>query len=164
LGQTTRLRLLVLGTSLLSQEPAPSAKLSIGTAKSSVDAAFGKPFGLFKVEADDDNATIGMPTGMWIVYHLTTPPDRVYVTIVHYGIRTADSGSGRFVDALMLEPAGKPNVAQVLADQPEFASVCKAGCELVLIKNKAGNRSLLLRPKDLRADTPCCISTATAPL
>jgi hypothetical protein len=146
--------ILVIGSFLLSQEPAPSTKLRIGTPKSSVYAAFGKPFGVFKVVADDSNGAIGVPIGMWTVYHLTTPPDRMYVTIVHYGTRSiSDSSSGGVVDALMLMPAGQEKVAQILADQPEFASICKASCELVLATNKAGNRSLLLRPKDLRTDT-----------
>jgi hypothetical protein len=130
---------LLFGPVLFSQ--APSSKLSIGTPKSSVDAAFGKRFGPFKVEANDENASIGVVAGSWDVYHMTAPPDRMYVTIVHFG-------TDQLVDSLMLMPAGKTSVAQIMADQPAFASVCKADCELVLVTNKAGNRSLLLRPKD----------------
>jgi len=134
---------LFFGPVLFSQ--APSSKLSIGTPKSSVDAAFGKRFGPFRVEANDDNASIGATTGVWDVYHLTAPHDRMYVTIVHFG-------TNQLIDSLMLMPAGKTSVAQIMADQPAFASVCKADCELVLVTNKAGNRSLLLRPKDSNTD------------
>lgn len=134
---------LLFGLFLFSQ--APSSKLSIGTPKSTVDAAFGKRFGPFRVEAGDYSASIGVPAGVWDVYHLTAPPDRMYVTIVHFG-------AYQLIDSLMLMPAGKTNVAQIMADQPAFASVCKSDCELVLVTNKAGNRSLLLRPKDSRSD------------
>jgi hypothetical protein len=145
---------LFLASFLPSQEPAPSAKLSIGTTKSAVDAAFGKRFGLFRVDAGDDNALIGMPIGVWDVYHLTAPPDRMYVTIIHFGNHAkSDSASDQFVDSLMLEPADKITLAQILSDQPAFASVCKASCEIVLVTNKAGNRSLLLRPKDSYTNT-----------
>ena len=135
---------LLFGHVVFSQ--APSSKLSIGTPKSSVDAAFGKRFGPFRVETNDDNASIGVPTGVWDVYHLTTPPDRMNVSIVHFG-------TNQLIDSLMLMPAGTTSVAQILADQPAFASVCRADCEVVLVKNKAGNSSLLLRPKDSRTGT-----------
>ena len=145
---------LIFGSSISSQQPAPSKKLSIGTPEASVDAAFGKRFGLFRVDADDDNATIGVPVGTWDVYHLTAPHGRMYVTMVHFGAHSkADSASGQLVDSLMLEPAGTTGVAQILSDQPAFASVCESSCELLLVTNKAGNRSLLLRPKDSRTDT-----------
>jgi hypothetical protein len=128
-------------------------KLNIGTPKAAVAAAFGKRFGLFKVVSDDDNGKIGVPTGLWDVYHLTAPPDRMYVTIVHFGIPPTSSASVEVVDALMLMPAGTSTVSQILKDQPAFASICKAACDLVLVRNKAGNRSLLLRPKDPHANT-----------
>ena len=132
-----------------SQEFAPSLKLSIGTSRAAIASAFGKPFGPFLVASDDDNAAIGAPIGRWDVYHLTAAPDRMYVTIVHFGIGSNDgSNSAKIVDAIMLMPAGAATVAQVLKDQPEFRAVCSAICDLVLVKNKAGNRSLLLRPKD----------------
>jgi hypothetical protein len=134
---------LLLGPALYSQ--APSSKLSLGTPKSSVEAAFGKRIGPFKVEANDVNSSIGVPTGVWDVYHLTAPPNRMYVTMVHFG-------TNQLIDSLMLMPAGKTTVAQIMADQPAFASVCKADCDLVLVTNKAGNRTLLLRPKDSRTD------------
>jgi hypothetical protein len=140
---------IAFGSLLLSQEPAPSAKLSIGTPKASVDAAFGKRFGPFKVEADDSNANVGVPTGTWDVYHLTAPPDRMYVTVVHYNARTA----GQQVDSLMLMPAGATTVLQILRDEPAFASVCRSSCEMVLVTNQTGNRSLLLRPKNSHSET-----------
>jgi hypothetical protein len=52
----------------------------------------------------------------------------------------------------MLMPAGTTSVAQILSDQPAFASVCKSSCEIVLVTNKAGNPSLLLRPRDSHTD------------
>jgi hypothetical protein len=139
---------------LSSQEPSPSLKLSIGTPKSAVAAAFGKRFGPFSVAPGDDNALVGVPTGLWDVYHLTALPDRVYVTIVHFGTQsTSSSAQAQFVDSLMLMPADATTVDQVLKDQPAFASVCEAGCELVLVRNKAGNLALLLRPKNPRTNT-----------
>lgn len=140
---------IAFGSFLLAQEPAPSAKLSIGTPKASVAAAFGNRFGPFKVEADDDNAKIGVPTGTWDVFHLTAPPDHMYVTVVHYDAGTASQK----VDSLMLMPAGTTTVAQILRDQPAFASVCESTCDMLLVTNQAGNRSLLLRPKNSHAGT-----------
>ncbi len=109
-----------------SQELAPSLKLSFGTTKKAVVAAFGKPFGPFAVAPGDDNAVIGAPTGRWDVYHLAVSPDRMYVTIVHFGAGSnGGSDSAKVVDALMLMPAGTTTVSQILRDQPEFAAVCK---------------------------------------
>jgi hypothetical protein len=125
---------------------APSATLSIGTPKPAVDGAFGKRFEVFRVEANDDHESIGVPTGAWDVYHLTAPPDRMYVTVVHFG-------TNQLIDSLMLMPAGTVTAAQMLADQPAFASICRAECQIVRVKNKAGNSSLVLRPKDSRIDT-----------
>lgn len=110
--------------------------------------------GLFKVVPDDDNARIGVPTGLWDVYHLTAPPDRLYVTIVHFGVGSRGSSDpSQVLDSLMLEPADRVTVSQVLKDQPAPASVCKAACDLVLVRNRAGNRSLLLRPKNPNVNT-----------
>lgn len=145
---------LACGSLASSQELAPTLKLSIGTPKTAVVAAFGKPFGPFAVASGDDNAVIGAPIGRWDVYHLTASHDRMYVTIVHFG---PDSNGGsepaKVVDALMLMPAGTTTVSQILRDQPEFAAVCSAICELVLVRNKAGNQSLLLRPKESNTNT-----------
>jgi len=140
---------LVSANLLPSQEPAPTLKLSVGTPMSVVAAAFGKPFGPFALAAGDDNAMVGAPTGRWDVYHLKAPSDRMYVTMVHFGMRpSAESDSAKAVDALMVTPRGTTTVLQLLKDQPAFASACNTTCEVVLVKNRAGNRSLLLRPKN----------------
>lgn len=145
---------LVCGPLVSSQELAPSLKLSIGTPKAAVVAAFGKPFEPFAVTSGDDNAVIGAPIGRWDVYHLTVSPDRMYVTIIHFRAGSNNgSDSAKVVDALMLMPAGRTTVSQILRDQPEFAAVCSAICDLVLVRNKFGNRSLLLRSKEANTNT-----------
>ena len=62
----------------------------------------------------------------------------------------------------MLMPAEKTTVAPIMADQPAFASVCKADCDLVLVSNKAGNGSFPGAPKT-RERGPSCTSMVTVP-
>jgi hypothetical protein len=136
--------------SLLAQQLSPNAKLELGTPRSVVAAAFGKPFERFPVLPNDENATIGAPTGIWEEYHLIAQPERLYVTMIHFG--ASGSGNSGVIDSLMLE-TDHVTVSQILQDQPAFASICRTTCDLVLVTNKAGNRSLLLRPKDQRVGT-----------
>jgi len=153
---------LVSANLLPSQEPAPTLKLSVGTPMSVVAAAFGKPFGPFAVAAGDDNAMVGAPTGRWDVYHLTAPSDRMYVTMVHFGMRpSAESDSAKAVDALMVTPTGTTTVLQLLKDQPAFASACNTTCEVVPSRTERGIDLFSCGPRTGR-ERSCCTSKATA--
>lgn len=139
---------LTYGAILSSQELAPGCKLCLGTPKSAFLNAFGKPFGPMRVSSGDDNAMIGVPVGLWSVYHLTAQGDRMYVTMIHFGALSRNTPTSQnVIDSVMLMPADKVTVAQILKDQPAFTSVCTQQCEMALIKNKFGNPSLLLIPK-----------------
>jgi hypothetical protein len=64
----------------------------------------------------------------------------MFVTLVHFDPNAK-------VDSLMLMPAGNSTVTQILKDHPSMAQICAASCELIQVPEKAGNTSLLLKPK-----------------
>jgi len=139
---------------LHAQIVAPSLQLNFGSKQSAVAATYGKPFEHWKLTTSEYSAQVGVPTGLWDVYHLTTPQDRMYVTMLHFG-----SGSNReqekadlLLNSLMLMPNGHWSVTQILDDQPELRSLCANNCDVVRISNRTGNISLLLKPKAARAD------------
>jgi hypothetical protein len=136
--------------SLNAQTIAPSLVLKFGGSQSAVESAYGKPFGKMRVNATDENGQVGVQPGLWNVYHLTAPGDRMYVTMVHFGPRKdplTKESSPSVVDSLMLMPVENWKVAQILNDQPSFAALCAAGCDVIRVSDKAGKLSLLLEPQ-----------------
>ena len=77
----------------------------------------------------------------------------MYVTMIHFGALSRNTPTSQnVIDYVMLMPADKVTVAQILNDQPAFTSVCTQQCEMALINNKFGNPSLLLIPKASHAN------------
>jgi hypothetical protein len=116
--------------------------------ESSIAAAYGTPFQKMRVTASEEYAKMGVPLGLWQVYHLTPADDRMYVTILHFDHSGADGQPlpSAVVDSIMLYP-GHWTVAQILSDQPGIASICAAGCDVVRGTDKSGDVSLLLEPQ-----------------
>lgn len=139
---------------LHAQSVAPSLQLKFGSSHSAVAATYGKPFGHWKITTSEFSAQVGVPTGLWDIYHLTTPQDRMYVTMLHFGSESNrdQEKAGLLLNSLMLEPNGHWSVTQILNDQPELSSLCANNCDVVRISNSAGNISLLLKPKATRTD------------
>src|SRR5580698_7583334 len=79
---------------LMAQDIAPSLKLKFGTSRPTVTTSYGKPFEYWRLTASEYSASVGVPTGLWAVYHLNAAPDRMYVTMVHLGPRSS-------IDSLM---------------------------------------------------------------
>jgi hypothetical protein len=121
-------------------------QIALGQSQSAISSACGKPFERSREDESSYNVSIGMPLGLWSVYHLIPFGDRMYVTIVHFD--TEDK-----VDALMLMPNGTWTVTQILKDHPSMAEICSNSCELVQVPEKNGNISLLLKPKSTDSST-----------
>lgn len=144
----------IFGQGLTGLEVAPGVQLRLGATQTTVSMKYGKPFGAFRVADADDNARVGVPVGLWQVYHLTAANERMYVTILHFG--TTASGSetpaDAVLDSVMLIPNGNWTVLQILKDHPELAAICTPNCEVLRITDNAGKVSLLLRPKMPKPD------------
>jgi len=130
----------------LAQDGPLRFRIALGQSQSSITAACGKPFEKSREDESSYNASIGVPLGLWSVYHLIPFGDRMYVTIVHFDTDAK-------VDALMLMPNGTWTVTQVLKDHPSMAEICSNSCELVQVPEKDGNISLLLKPKSTSGST-----------
>jgi hypothetical protein len=130
----------VQAQALMAQDTAPSLKLKLGTPGPTVTTSYGKPFEYWRLTASEYSASVGVPTGLWTVYHLNAAPDRMYVTMVHLGPKSS-------IDSLMLMPNGHWTVSQILNDQPELASICSQGCDVLRITPKSGNQALVLKPQ-----------------
>jgi hypothetical protein len=78
----------------------------------------------------------------------------MYVTMLHFGSESnrAQEKTDLLLNSLMLEPNGHWSVIQILNDQPELTSACANNCDVVRISNRAGNISLLLKPKAVLTD------------
>ncbi len=151
----TAVIVLALQTSVLAaQNSAPSLKLSIGTPQSAVTASYGKPFGHWQLTASEYSAQVGVPTGLWMVYHLNAFGNRMYVTMLHFGhsmVGPQQSVSAA-VDSLMLMPNGYWTVFQILNDQPEFGALCVTNCDVIRTTDSAGKVALLLKPETSKPD------------
>jgi hypothetical protein len=133
-----------------AQDHDPKFVLRPGTSEAAISATYKTPFGKMRVNASDDNARMGVPVGLWQVYHVTSVADRMYVTILHFSATKADGQPlpSAVVDAIMLYP-GHWAAAQILSDQPGIASTCSAGCEIVRATDKSGAESVLLQPQKI---------------
>lgn len=125
----------------------PTMKLNIGTPQTLVASAYGKPFEKWQLQASEHSAEVGVPTGLWQVYHLTAGDNRMYITMLHFAAKEDESDVLPRLDALMLELNGHWSVKQILDDQPEIAALCKTGCDVLRGKDSAGNAALVLRQK-----------------
>jgi len=131
---------------LFAQNAALRFKIAIGQSGSEIAAACGKQFEKSREDETSYNASIGVPLGLWSVYHLTPFENRMYVRMVHFD--TANK-----LDAIMLMPAGNWTVAQILKDHPSLATICTGSCDLIQVPEKEGNTSLLLKPKSTNSST-----------
>lgn len=148
---------LLMPTAIASaQETRPSLKLKLGTTWSSVEATFGKPFQKWNLRAAEDSAQAGAAVGMWQVYHLRAPGDRMYVTMLHFGAagEPSQTANSSHLDELMLMPNGHWSVLQILKDNPEVSVLCSAGCDQVRLISGSGSAALLLEPTESKPDTP----------
>lgn len=128
------------------QAAEPSIQLKLGSSEHSILMRYGEPFEWARLEADDDQVRIGVPAGLWKVYHLTAG-DRMYVTMLHFTAIPGEPNQSQ-LDSLMLEPNGHWTVLQILGDQPELQLVCRSGCEIVRITHASGTSTLLLQPRN----------------
>ena len=138
---------LVVSATLLAQTTQPTIELRFGNTQSVVAKTFGKPFERWNLTTAEHSAALGMPTGTYIVYHLTTGQDRMYVTMIHF----SSPGATGEIDCLMLEANGHWTVLQMMDDQPELADICKKTCDVVKTKDEAGNDAILLQQHDSAA-------------
>jgi hypothetical protein len=130
-------------------------KLSLGSPQSVVAETYGKPFGKWQLTPSEYSAQVGVPTGLWLVYHLTASGDRMYVTMLHFGPSESkpQQTTSRSVDSLMLMLNGHWTVSQILSDQPELAALCLQVCDVLRINNNSGNAALLFKPRTAQAET-----------
>ncbi len=140
---------------LNAQSSSPSLKLSLGTSQSAVATTYGKPFEKWNLKDTEYSAQVGVPTGLWEVYHLTASKDRMYVTMLHFGSAKNEPQhvASISVDSLMLMPNGHWTVSQILSDQPEFAPLCRTICNVVRATNGSGKIALLLEPQTVQSDS-----------
>lgn len=143
-----------LQTALAAQNGRPTLRLDLRTPESVVAASFGKPFEHWKLTASEHSAQVGVPTGLWDVFHLTAHGNRMYVTMVHSGpsSNSTPTPHATFVDSLMLMPNGRWTVSQVLADQPELAELCRLNCSVIRTTDSSGNHALLLKQQTAKSD------------
>jgi hypothetical protein len=132
-----------------AQNLSPAAGVGFGTSQAKVAAEYGQPFEKMRVTASDDNARVGVPVGLWEVYHLTAGGNRMYVTMLHFGSgnRDGQNPSTLEIDSVMLEPAGHWTIARILSDQPQLATLCSGGCKVIRTKDAAGRTSVLVTPQ-----------------
>jgi hypothetical protein len=136
----------LLGLSLIAQDAKPSVKLKLGTPQSVVAVTYGKPFERWNLTPEEHSAQVGAPLGIWQVWHLTAPPDRMYVTMVHFDTVSQNSSqpTSGTIDSIMLMANGHWTVLQTLNDHPELAAICDSGCKVIRTEDEAGNNALLL--------------------
>jgi hypothetical protein len=127
-------------TWLNAQDLSATSGFVFGTSQAKVTAEYGRPFEKMRVTASDDNARVGVPLGLWEVYHLTAGGNRMYVTMLHFRDSSGDdqNPSKLEIDSVMLEPDGHWTVAQILTDQPAFSKLCSGGCEVMRTKDPSG--------------------------
>jgi hypothetical protein len=65
-------------------KPFSNIRFRIRDLTAKVAAEYGRPFEMMRVVASDDNARVGVPVGLWEVYHLTAGGNRMYVTMLHF--------------------------------------------------------------------------------
>ena len=134
---------------LNAQNLSATSGFGFGTSQAKVAAEYGPPFEKMRVTPSDDNARVGVPVGLWEVYHLTAGGSRMYVTMLHFRASSGDdqNPSKLKIDSVMLEPDGHWTVAQILTDQPAFSQLCSGGCEVMRTKDPSGKTSVLVKPE-----------------
>jgi hypothetical protein len=132
----------VVATLIAHAQDAPIRfQIAFRQTRTAIASKCGKPFGLWRENATDFNASsIGVPIGPWSVYHLTPFEGRMYVTILHFDPQEK-------IDAVMLQPNGTWTATQILKDHPSIARICAESCDVIQVPETGGNTSLLLKPK-----------------
>ncbi len=134
---------------LEAQDAAAPPVLMLGISASAVSAVTGPPFRTMNVATSDENARVGVPLGAWDVYHLTSPGGLTFVTMVHFGERSAGDQEpvATVVDSLILIPSSHWPVSQILDEQAGIAVLCIEGCDVIRTTDHIGRESLLLEPQ-----------------
>lgn len=145
---------LVLFTShlVLAQDAPVRHRIGIGQSRDTIAKECGKPFEKSREDSTGFNVPVGVPPGMWTVYHLTPFENRMYVTMLHFD-------PNEKVDGLMLMPTGFWTVAQHLRDHPLLARICSGSCQVIQVPENDGRLSLLLKPDSSSKSTPVLFFT-----